>query len=120
MNDNIINDIFLQKVADITDVPVEYVQKMRDKGMLDQQRIYELLIRHDYHRLRCGGKLRSPQVIGKLIDFYQVNANKVYRALHVNTDRIYFCKCCGVQLSKGTYKQNGGMCNKCLANSVNF
>jgi len=91
MNDNIINDIFLQKVADITDVPVEYVQKMRDKGMLDQQCIYELLIHHDYHRLRCGGKLRSPQVIGKLIDFYQVN---------VNTDRIYFCKCCGVQLSK--------------------
>lgn len=119
-NDNIIHDIFLQKLADITGVPAEYVQKLRDKGMLDQQRIRDLLIQRDYWALYRTKKLRSPQIVDKLTNFYHISAGTVYSAMRTNTPRIFFCKRCGIQLSKDAYERGDGLCGRCIANSINF
>lgn len=120
MNSNIIHDIFLQKVADISGVPVEYVMKLRDKGMLDQQRTRELLMRHDYYALHRSGKIKKKLIVQKLANFYQVSLTSVYKALHINTSRIFFCKRCGIQLSKDAYEQGDGLCGKCISNSINL
>ena len=37
MNDFYIEGLYLQKVADISGVPVEYVVKMRDRQLLDEK-----------------------------------------------------------------------------------
>lgn len=118
MSKNIIYDLYLQKVADTTGIPVEYVTAMRDNGMMNQQRTREILIRHDYHTLTRTKKFSNAQIITKLAVLYDTKEATIRKAIKIPPKHIFYCSKCGKQMSKLTYQLNDGICDRCISKSI--
>lgn len=118
MNDFYIEDLYLQKVADVTGVPVDYVTMMRDKQMLDEQEVRNILIRHDCHALLQTHKFTERQIYDRLAGIYNIGNTQLQRIIKMKSKRIFYCKQCGHEVTKAEFKRNAGMCDKCKSQSI--
>lgn len=118
MNEFCIEGLYMQKVADISGIPVEYVAKMRDRQLLDEQEVRNMLIRYDCHALLCTQKFTERQVYDRLAGIYNISPSQVQRIIKMKSTRIFYCKQCGHKISSIEFKRNGGMCNRCKSQSI--
>ena len=118
MNDFYIEGLYAQKVADISGVPVEYIIKMRDEQFLDEQEVRNALIRYDCHALLQTRKFTERQIYDRLAGIYNISSVQVQRIIKMKSKRIFYCKQCGHEISKAEFKRNGGMCDRCISQSI--
>ena len=113
-----IDDLYAQKISDITNIPYPYIIALRDNGLLNQKEARDKLIRHDYWKLMKTNKFTHNQILEKLSGIYDVNKRKILYAIKVKTKRVYYCRQCGLQLSKVKYMRNDGICDKCISKQI--
>nr|DAD87535.1 MAG TPA: DNA-directed RNA polymerase [Siphoviridae sp. ctAUQ2] len=118
MNDFYIEGLYVQKVADISGIPVEYVVKMRDRQLLDEQEVRNMLIRYDCHALLLTQKFTERQVYDRLAGIYNISSSQVQRIIKMKSKRIFYCMQCGHEITKAEFKRNGGMCDRCKSQSI--
>ena len=118
MNDFFIEGLYLQKVADVSGIPVEYVAKMRDMQLLDEYEVRNMLLRHDCHALLMTQKFTDKQVYERLAGIYNISTTYVQRIIKMNPKRIFYCKQCGHEITKPEAKRNDGMCDRCKSQSI--
>ena len=100
MSDAQIYDLYAQKISDITNIPYPYIIVLRDNGLLNQKEARDKLIRYDYWKLMKTNKFTHNQILEKLSGIYDVNKRKILYAIKVKPKRVYYCRQCGLQLSK--------------------
>ena len=113
-----IYDLYAQKISDITNIPYPYIIALRDNGLLNQKEARDKLIRHDYWKLMKTNKFTHNQILEKLSGIYDVNKRKILYAIKVKPKRVYYCRQCGLQLSKVKYMRNDGICDKCISKQI--
>jgi len=118
MNDFCIEGLYAQKIADISGVPVEYIVKLRDRQLLDEQEVRNMLIRYDCNALLKTKKLSDRQVYDTIAGIYNMSYSQVMRIIKMKSKRIFYCKRCGQEISKSEFKRNNGMCGRCLSQSI--
>ena len=106
MSDAQIYDLYAQKISDITNIPYPYIIVLRDNGLLNQKEARDKLIRYDYWKLMKTNKFTHNQILEKLSGIYDVNKRKILYAIKVKPKRVYYCRQCGLQLSKVKYMRN--------------
>ena len=109
MSDAQIYDLYAQKISDITNIPYPYIIVLRDNGLLNQKEARDKLIRHDYWKLMKTNKFTHNQILNK---------RKILYAIKVKPKRVYYCRQCGLQLSKVKYMRNDGICDKCISKQI--
>lgn len=118
MSDAQIYDLYAQKISDITNIPYPYIIVLRDNGLLNQKEARDKLIRYDYWKLMKTNKFTHNQILEKLSGIYDVNKHKILYAIKVKPKRVYYCRQCGLQLSKVKYMRNDGICDKCISKQI--
>lgn len=118
MNDFYIENLYAQKIADISGVPVEYVIKLRDRQLLDEQEARNMLIRYDCNALMKTRKYTDREVFDIVAGIYNISYSQVTRIIKMKSKRIFYCKRCGLEISKTEFKRNDGMCARCVSQSI--
>ena len=118
MNDFYIEGLYLQKVADISGVPVEYVVKMSDRQLLDEKEVRNMLIRYDCHALLLTHKFTERQIYERIAGIYNITPIRVKNIIQMRTKRIFYCKKCGHEILQSEHKRNNGMCDRCKTQSI--
>ncbi len=80
MNDFCVEGLYLQKVADVTGVPVENLAKLRDEGLLNEREARNKQIRDDCHALLKTGKFTVPQIyerIAATINWHRLDSGRL-------------------------------------------
>lgn len=113
-----IYDLFAQKVADITGIPYPYIIQFRDMGMMDQTEVRNILVRYDYWKLYKSQKLTNPQILVKLSGIYGINVQTIKSIIKNRTKKLCYCTQCGDSMPKKKYVLNEGVCDKCIAKTI--
>ena len=103
-------DSYAQKVSDESGVSYVDIVKLRDMGLLDEQAVRDLLIRHDFDSLLKTKKLTDMQIYAKLSGDYSLGIQQL--------QYMYYCVCCGTPISRVKFARNQGQCDKCLSNNI--
>ncbi|MDE6156844.1 MAG: hypothetical protein K2F78_01730 [Muribaculaceae bacterium] len=109
----------LQKFSTISGVSMIELLKLQGLGALDEKRIIDYLIRHDYKHIQRGGKYTHNQIREAIMLEYQISKTKVDAAIYEIRKKEYVCPQCGsIVSSKTTLSRNGGVCEKCVIKSI--
>jgi len=120
MSAPVIYDEYAQKVSDIIQIPLSYVLQLRDKGLLHEKAVRDLLIKNDYIKLTKTKKLTKNQILEKLAGIYNVDKRKVQAVATTKYKSLYYCSKCGSQVSKQEHIRNDGICDKCFSQLINI
>ena len=118
MNDFYIEGLYVQKAADISGVPAEYIVRLRDKQLLDEQGLRNALIRYDCNALLATGKFTERQIYDRLAGIYNISTSRVHGFVKMRTKRMFYCTQCGHEMTIAEFKRNGGMCDRCKSQSI--
>lgn len=120
MSAPVIYDEYAQKVSDIIQIPLSYVLQLRDKGLLHEKAVRDLLIKDDYIKLTKTKKFTKNQILEKLAGIYNVDKRKVQTVAATKHKSLHYCSKCGSQVSKLEYLRNDGICDKCFSQLINI
>ena len=118
MNNFYVEGLYIQKIADISGVPVNYVLKLRDKQLLNERAVRDMLIRYDCYALLKTEKFTDMQVYSKLAGIYNLSSAQVQRVIKMKSKRVFYCKHCGREITRKEFNRNGGMCDKCKSQLI--
>ncbi len=118
MNSLQIFDSYAQKVSDESGVSYVDIVKLRDMGLLDEQAVRDLLIRHDFDALLKTKKLTDMQIYAKLSGDYELGIQQLQYIINKKRKKMYYCTCCGRPISRVKFARNEGQCDKCLSNNI--
>lgn len=113
-----VHGLYAQKIADVCEIPVEYVHKLRDKELLDEKKVRDKLIKNDFYALLKSGKLTEKQILDTLAFTYGMKEASILRIVKLKYRRIYYCKRCGKVITSTDYRRNDGMCGYCLSQQI--
>lgn len=113
-----LTDKEFQKLAEETGVSQYDLQKLNSMGILQDPVLLDLLIQHDFKIVKRADKYRTSQIITRLAMFYHVNRTRVMNAIGSKRVSNYFCEECGKLISKSEYRRNEGLCDDCVAKSI--
>lgn len=115
----------LAKASLIFDVPIDYLRKMNEQGMLDVSRIKCTVIRQDFLNYRKIIKKRysethdDAEIIQALMKEYNMPLQQVRDIAYKNTNHLgIFCRSCGKRISNLQAKRSGGLCPTCNSESL--
>lgn len=118
----------LQKASSLLEIPLEQLQHFNSLKLLNTAYIRSLLMRADFERLtnglhyleKCDKKYRYPEVIKALAREYGITSKAVANILHGQDETIYFCSKCGIRITTQGYRNRGGLCPNCYADTLEF
>lgn len=118
----------LQKASSLLELPLEQLQHLNSLKLLNTAYIRSLLMRADFERLtnglhyleRCDKKYRYPEVIKALAREYGIAPKAVSNILHGHDETIYFCSKCGIRITTQGFRNRGGLCPNCYADTLEF
>ncbi len=109
----------LEKLAIITELPLEKVTEFDTMGLFDSARAVELLIKYDWKLLkRQQKKYTAHQRIMAIANEYNITEHRVKQAIYTKRVMGYFCKKCGMPITKVEHSRNRGLCEKCTIESI--
>lgn len=116
----------IQKASSLLELPIEQLQHFNSLKLLNTAYIRSLLMRADFERLTSGLHLlekdnrryRYPEVIKAIAREYGLGPKAVASILHGNDEQIYFCAKCGIRITYRGYKERGGLCSNCYADTL--
>lgn len=106
------------KLSEITGVPHHDLQNLYVMGVLNETAALDHIIKYDFDTIRRKDKYRPGQIITRLADYYSVNKNKVTQAAYSKEKRRHFCQQCGKKIKAAEFTRNGGLCDDCVAKSI--
>ena len=106
------------KLATILEIPQFAVEKMVAMNLIHDAHAVDMLITHDWKRIRRMRKYTTRQICMALANEYHVSINKVDAAVHNRRKASYYCLECGVRIRKCDSVRNDGLCDKCMAASI--
>lgn len=108
----------IHKLSEITGVSHFDLQKLYTMGVFNESRIFEHLLRYEYHKLTRMGRYRPQHIIMALSAKYDVTPNRVRSAIYHKNSRFYYCDRCSKRIVKSRYVRNNGLCDDCVAKSI--
>lgn len=106
------------KLSEITGIPHHDLQKLYTMGIFNEAVTLDVIIKHDFDVIRKRDKYRPGQIIKRLADYYSVSTNKVTQAIYRKEHRRHYCEQCGKKIKAAIYKRNNGLCDDCVAKSI--
>ncbi len=114
-----IGERHLQKLALITEVPLEKLVEFDTMGLLDDERVVDLVLMHDYRSLRRSPKKYTKrQCVMALAKEYNLKESRVGRAVSKRRTGSKYCKECGAEVTPFEYSRNDGICDVCVVNKI--
>lgn len=121
-----LRDKDIKKAASLLELPEEQVRHYNSLNLLNTNYIRALLMRADFEQLTHGlhflekydKKYRYPEVVKALAREYGIAPKAVSTILHGREEKIFFCSRCGVRISYQGYRDRGGLCPNCYADSL--
>lgn len=113
-----LKDEEFQKVAEVTGVSAFDLQKLYSMGMFRESMLLDTLIRYDFKKLKAMDKYRTTHIIMRLMDKYHVSRDKVATAVSFKNKRYLYCQKCGKRIGKAMFVRNDGICDNCVAKSI--
>lgn len=107
-----------EKLAEATGVSQFDLQKLYSMQLLHDSVALDLLIKHDFKRLRYKDKFRTAHIVARLSEYYAVSQEKVRNAAYCKAKRYYYCEKCDRRIAKRIYARNNGLCDKCAAEAI--
>lgn len=108
----------IEKFSVISGVPIMDLGKLQALGVLSEKAILDHLIRHDFHHIKKGGKFTTRQIKAAIQLNYQISSGKVAKAIYDKRQHEAMCQQCGTVTKKAELKRNGGICDTCVAKSI--
>lgn len=118
----------IKKASSLLEIPEEELEKFNSLRLLNTNYIRSLLMRADFEKLTNGlhflehfdNKYRYPEVIKALAREYNIGPKAVASILHGKDEKMFFCTHCGRRISQQSYRDRGGLCAECYADSLSF
>lgn len=110
----------ISKLAEATGIGVIDLKKLYSMGLLKENAAIACLVRHDYARLKKMGKYSPSQLFFALTNKYKITRYTAQNMVYPKHKRKYYCEQCGSEIRKHEYCSNGGLCNKCVALSIDL
>jgi hypothetical protein len=110
----------IEKLSGIIKIPIADLARMSAMHILNEGAIIDLLIRYDFRKTRKNKNYTAGQITFALMDEYKVSSGKVDMAVHAKTNKRCYCDKCGLKVRKPEYIRNKGVCDKCVAKSIEF
>lgn len=107
-----------EKLAEITGISQFDLQKLYAMQLLHDSIVLDLLIKHDFKKLRYQDKFRPTHIIARLSEHYAVSEEKVRNAAYCKPKRYYYCEKCDRRIAKRVYLRNQGICDKCAVAAI--
>ncbi len=124
----ILNQKCLAKASDLFQIDLATLERLNSQRLLNTTYIRNLLIRADYERLTSGlhwlehqdKNYCFPEVMKALQREYNISAIDLRNVLSGRNESLYFCKSCGIRITKKCFIRTGGMCSNCFAETLEF
>jgi hypothetical protein len=108
----------INKLSGITQIPTETLQKLEAMNLLDEMEVRNLLILTDWRALKRGKRYNTTQIVGALVNEYQVSKSKVENIIYAKRKSQYWCRQCEKRILKSEHQRNSGICDKCVIQSI--
>lgn len=106
------------KLSEITGVSHHDLQKLYVMGILNETVTLDHLIKYDFDTIRRKDKYRPGQIITRLADYYTVSKSKIMGAAYRKGHQRHFCQQCGKKVKAAEFTRNNGLCDDCVAKSI--
>ena len=125
----ILTDREIQKASKLLGYEEAVLTQMNSQYLLDVDYIRTLLVKSDYDHLVRGlqylvdqkGTYSYPEIMAVLKKEYGMSYDELNAAIHGRKNKtIYFCRKCGIRITKVTYNRTDGLCNNCFAETINL
>lgn len=116
----------MAKASELFGIDLAQLERFNAQKLLNTTYIRNILIKADYERLTSGlhwlehqdKKYNFPEVQAALRREYHVSKETLRKILHGRNESIYFCKRCGVRISKRCFVRTEGFCSNCFADTL--
>ena len=116
----------IKKASSLLEISECDLMKFNALKLLNTSYIRALLIRADFEKLTNGlhyleshdKRYRYPEVIKALAREYGIGPKAVSAILHGKDEKIFFCTRCGVRITAQGYRDRGGLCSNCYADTM--
>lgn len=113
-----LRDKDIEKLSTILQIPQYAVEKMAAMNLIHDPLAVDMLMVHDWHKLKRSRKYSVKQILKAIMDEYQVSKTKVQAAVYGKRKRIYSCEQCGKRIVKTESERNEGLCDDCVSKSI--
>lgn len=110
----------IEKLSDATGVSVMDLQKLYAMGMLKESAVMECLVRYTYGSIKKMGNYTPTQIFFMLTNKYKISRYAAQKMVYNKHKTKYYCEKCGIEMKKSKYLRNDGLCDKCVALSVDL
>lgn len=118
MEKNKLREKDIYKLAEVLNVPVEELVKLDGLGLLNTTETKCILAERDWKILKKQRRYQSGHIIEALSREYLLTISQVESAVYGKKQFKYYCKECGTNISAALNKKNGGVCNRCIVQSI--
>lgn len=115
-----LKDDEIKKVAEITGVSYYDIQKLYTMGLLHESNTLDYIVKHDFESIRKMGKYRTSQIVQRICMKYHISKYKVLNAIYKKRNSLYYCTQCDKKIPKSEYVRNDGLCDHCVATSIDL
>lgn len=107
-----------EKLSTILQIPQYAVEKMAAMNLIHEAIAIDMLIVHDWRKLKRHGQYTVKQILQAVMSEYQVSKSKVQAAVYGKRKHTYSCLQCGKRIVKSESERNDGLCDDCISKSI--
>lgn len=113
-----LTDREFQKLAEEIGVSEFDLRKLNSLGILRDGALLDILIQHDFKKIRRTGKYKTSMIVARLAMFYHTPQSRILNAIHSKNVSLYYCKECGKLIKRAEYMRNKERCDECVIKSI--
>ncbi len=106
------------KLSEVTGVPLLDIQKLDAMGLLDNKVAVKMVLEYEYKHQRKTNKVLPKLIIQAIANKYGMTTERVKRYLFARERPVFYCSRCQRETSPTEYKRNGGLCDKCIVETL--
>lgn len=114
-----LTDKHLKKLVIVVGLPLEKVVELDSMGLFDAERAVALLVKYDWRLLlKRANNYTANQRIKAIAKEYNVSEYYVRKIVYSRNTGHYYCKKCGIEITKLQNTRNQGLCEECTVDSI--
>ena len=106
---------YMERIARVTGIPLEYIQKFQDLGLMNEIEARNALIRSEYFQLKKEG-VTVRHSMALLREKYNIEMRQLQNIVHFHVKAVHYCKYCGKQITNYYVTHHNGVCPQCIEN----
>lgn len=106
------------KLSTVTGIPMMELQKLDALGLLVNEVAVRLVLEYEYKTIQKTAKVLPKLIIQAIANKYGMSVVKVRKYLFQRDRPVYYCSKCRQEISSLENKRNGGICDKCVVDSI--